>query len=296
MRTRFLIHSWRCVISICALSACENSLEPLTEDAELLVFINGFLDTADNTQLIRLNGLRPNILADYRGLDDAIVRTLDLTSGTEEIWKDSTVVLDSGENGTVYIGEFKPQEGHIYDLIVQRPGYEPSKARTAVPAEPDIITEEPVRVLNQLTQGVLIQLTQQVWLNGVHRTPGSLAIKYDVYVPETGLVETFSISPSRDGIDTSNGWNFEANLYRDQQIINFQLNRLTTDPPLGLRRIAVVTSIKSDEWYTQFDPENLTFALGFFGSVGRFDISWMLKADAVEKMGFTDQQHLSQSK
>jgi len=227
-------------------------------------------------------------LGDYRGLDDTIVKTLDLTSGTEEIWKDSTVVLDSGESGTVYVARFRPEESHIYDFIVQRPGYEPAKARTVVPAEPDIFAEEPV--------GVLIQLGQQVWLNGVHRTPGSLVIKYDVYVPETELVETISISYDGRGNATSNGWQFDVFLYRDHQAVNFQLNRLITAPPLGLRRIAVVTSIKSDEWYEQFDPANLTLARGFVGSVGRFDISWLLSTAAVERMGFTDQQHLPPSK
>ena len=284
MRKRLAYYLGVCLFVGLSLSACENAIEPLAEDSDSYVFINGFLDTAADSQFVRLNGLRPSILGAPRDLEGVRVTTFDLTSQTEVVWKDSTIVLDSGEDATIYVGLFGAEENHIYDFVVERPGFESATARTAIPVTPVIYAEEPT--------GNAILLTQSIFLNHLFTEPHTLQVKYDVFVPERGRLESFFLPYAGDAKSYSNGKTFDVFLYRDQEVINFSLGRTDTDPPLGLRRIAVQVDVESEEWFNRTDPTNLHFAHGFFGSVGRFDLGWALSSDTVQKMEFVDEQHL----
>lgn len=281
------IHTCRAAIlavgAVCILFiGCENSIEPLAEDADSFVFLNGFLDSAADSQFVRLSGLRPSILGEPRDLSDATVTTIDLTNGMTVPWRDSLVVLDDGTDGHVYIGLFRPEEGHAYEFNVKPPDREAATATTTIPEKPDIQVAEP--------SGDLVVFTQDVTIVGVFGAPAQLGVRYDVVIPETGEVRTFTIDYGDNGRVAGQGWLFEVFLFRDQQIISFQLGREPGAPKLGLANVAAQIVLNSREWDDQFDPINLSLANGFFGSVGRFDLDWRLDPDAVIKIGFADEQ------
>lgn len=265
-------------------AGCENSIEPLAEDANSFVFLNGFLDTATDSQFVRLEGLRPTILAAPRDLSGVDVLTVDRTSGEIVVWKDSLVVLKDGSDGHLYMGLFTPQEGHDYEFVVRRPGLEAATATTTIPDEPEIQVSTPT--------GDTIVFTQKASLRDVFSAPSTLAMRYDVSIPETGEIQTFMIDYGIEGGVAGTGWSFDVFLFRDQQIISFSLGLPTNVASLALRRIAAGVVINSAEWNRQENPTNLALAQGFFGSVGRFELGWKLDPSDVFKMGFLDEQDL----
>jgi len=61
-------------------------------------------------------------------------------------------------------------------------------------------------------------------------------------------------------------------------------------PPLGLVRLALTLTVESEEYDHPEDPSNLYNAHGFFGSISRHEVSWVLDASSVGVIGFDDRQ------
>jgi len=282
--TRFSVQLFWLFAATLIFAGCENSIEPLAEDADSFVFMNGFLDSASDTQFVRLSGLRPTILSDLRDISDADVMTVDKSSGSKVFWRDSLIVLDDGSEGHLFVGLLSPEEGHEYEFVVRRPGLSAATATTTVPGEPELQVSDPSREVDLLTQ--------RISLLNLFSLPFKLTMRYDIAIPETGEIRTFRIDYSGDGRVKETGLLYTVLLARDMQIISFSLGREPLSDTLGLRRISVEVVVNSAEWSHQDKPVNMSLAQGFFGSVGRFNIGWRLDPIDVNNIGFADEQDL----
>jgi hypothetical protein len=263
-------------------AGCDNVIEPLSENADAVFSINGFLDSAADTQFVRISGLRSTILANEPDLSDVRVSSIDSETARIEEWRDSLVTLDDGSTGHLFYVVFRPSPGHLYTLRVRRGDGERAEATTRLPDKPDLLVSPPL--------GDTLALSQLVLLRGLDIPPTELRILYRVAMPEEEDGRDILIGYGESGKSLSEGWQFEVFLKRDQSTILRILGLERDDTGVRLIELGVKFSIPSREWEEVFNPTNLSMAHGFFGSVARYELGWTLDADAVRTIGFVDDQ------
>jgi hypothetical protein len=65
------------LLPLVLLAACDNAIQPLVEGAQTEFSVSGYLDTAADTQFVRLESVRPTGVSDRPPLEDVIVRSTD---------------------------------------------------------------------------------------------------------------------------------------------------------------------------------------------------------------------------
>lgn len=262
---------------------CDNAIEPLSETSGDVFAINGFLDSEADTQFVRVSGLRPIILADEPDVSDVRVSSIDSETATVIEWRDSLVVLDDGSTGHLFFALFKPTPGNEYTFRVERSGGRRATATTRIPMSPDVLVSAP--------EGDSLTLSQFILLRGVGSPPSDLQMHYRVVEPDSEMARDIIIGYGQTGQVSASGWRFEVFLKRDVNTILRTLGLLPSDTTVRLKRIGVRLSIPSREWADIASPQNLEMAHGFFGSVGRYSISWTLDPLSTKIIGFVDEQN-----
>jgi len=181
---------------------CDNTIEPLAEDAENIFAINGFLDSGADTQFVRVSGLRPIILADEPDVSDIRVSTIDSETATVTEWKDSVVVLDDASIGHLFFARFRPDSGVEYTFRVERTGGQRATATTRIPMSPDVLVNAP--------QGDSLTLSQLILLRGLGGPPSDLQMHYRVVEPDIDEARDVIIGYGQTGQVSSSGWQFEV--------------------------------------------------------------------------------------
>lgn len=256
---------------------CDNTVQPLEDDADLVFSIQGFLDAGADSQFVRIEALRSTILADLKEMNDVDVHTIDLSDGSVVSWKDSLVRLDDGSQGHLYVGLFHPLPGHTYRLQVQRGGRTAGSATTTVPASVPVSVAAP--------SGDTLQFAQEVILSGLKEAPLEISMIYEVTTSRNGQHIEVPVFYGRSGRATGDGWVFKVYLTRDR-IAVLQALGIRTDTVIDLRSLGVYVSLPSEEWENQQSPDNMENAQGFLGSIGRFKVRWTLERADIIKMGF----------
>lgn len=267
---------------VVGLSACENVIEPLTEDAERVFAVHGFLDMAADTQFVRVSALRPTVLDEERVLENVKVTSVNQNSLDAVDWIDSTIVLDDGTAGHLFYGVFRPESNVSYELKIIKDGSIAAKATTTIPDRPPYFASVPT--------GDTLQFSQVVVIQGLSSVPYDVSVEYDVSRPEAAQSEKITIPYPPDDTNVLGGWELEVFLKRDQFTALSQLDWPASGPPLELRSVRASVAILGTEWGETDAPKNLENAHGFFSSIGRFDLPWTLERSDVEKMGFVDKQ------
>lgn len=257
---------------------CDNTVQPLADDADLVFSIQGFLDAGADSQFVRIGALRSTILAVLPDMNDVDVHTVDLSDGSVVSWVDSLVWLDDGTQGHLYYGLFRPLPGHTYRVQVQRGGRNAGSATTTVPA--------PVPVSIDAPRGDTLQFAQEVILFGLTEVPLEISVIYEVTTSWNGQSIKVPVSYGRSGRATGDGWVIDVYLTRDR-IEVLRALAIPTNTVIFLRSLGVYVSLQSEEWEHQQSPDNLVNAQGFLGSIGRFEVRWTLERSDIIKMGFS---------
>jgi hypothetical protein len=266
------------LVACCA--ACDNTITPITDDPEALFAVYGFLDTAADTQFVRVEALRATVLDPGGAPLDAEVSSTDLGTGERVTWSDSIIVLDDGTMGHLFFAAFQPRVGNTYRLEIRRPDGRATQATTKIPPVPDVFVSSPM--------GDTLTLAQRIILKDIRDIPFHVSMQYQVGV-EPEQRKTIDISYENAGDRAATGWQIEIQLVRDRGIILGRLNRVRFDRSVLFFGLNMVVSLLSHEW--QAGPTfNITNGEGFFGAISRAELTWKLTTADVNKIGFVDQQ------
>ena len=263
-------------------SACDNSISPLADDAERIFAIHGYLDSEADTHYVRVSALRETVLAEDPPLEGVVVQSREAASEDVVGW--SLVPEDPGGGvpGRLFAGAFDPRSGAEYVLEVLRDGEVLASATTVVPDDPILVPGPP--------GGDSLQYRQAVVIDGINEKPLTLKMRYEVFAPDADSAETVLLDYDQAGELAGTGWQFHVFLRQDQVSLRRRLGVPDEGPALGLRRIGAVFTIPSAEFDNPDEPTNLENAHGFFGSIGRHELSWTLTPEAVAFIGYVDKQ------
>jgi hypothetical protein len=261
------------------LGACDNTLVPLAPGGGVHFTVSGFLDTAADTQFVRVGVLRLSGLPGIDTMDEVTVQTRALESGETHVWQDSLVRLDDGTTGHLFFAPFQPQAGQTYTMTIEDPQDRRTEATTRIPTRPLLETDIP--------ENDSIEVTQGIRFVGVTDAPWELQVAYRVRLPNSPQERQVSIGYG--GRRQGEGWFEEVRLLRDQRLVLGRLNRPTSDTTVQLVEIGATIELTSPEWETD-DGINIKNGEGFFGAIGRYYLSWRLDPRTVEAIGFIDRQ------
>ncbi len=262
-----------------AATACDNSVQPLAPDVASLYSVSGYLDTAQDTQYVRVSALRES----YLRAADSVNATLTLTAlNTAErtVFRDSMVRLDNGARDLLYYAPLRVQQGEQYRLDVHDSGSQPARtsATTVIPPVPDLASS-PV-------QGTGSALVQIVTLAGVQDPPRAISIRYRLREPDSerpvDLIRTLSGSGRR----VEEGWQLIAPLSQDRMANLGELRRDLSDSTVVLLELGLQVELLSREWRTLERPDNIENGFGFFGAVGQYYLPWSLDSASVVRLGY----------
>lgn len=270
------------LIAALALSACDNSVQPLVEGAEGQFSVFGHLDSAADTQFVRLEPVLIAPGAPRPSLNRTLVITTD-DQGQEQEWTYRAQTLEDGTIGDVWFSEFRPIPGHTYLLEALSAEGVSVTARASIPQAP--------RLAPGLPRGDTLTLMQNVRLLGQDLDPLRLTVLYDVRLPDEEFPSRVPVDYGKGNGPSGEGWGLDVFLRRDQATVLASLNRAVTDRGVTLVQIGVRAELLSPEWSSPAPlPANISNGRGFFGAIGRYDLTWSLTSDAVERMGFLDGQ------
>lgn len=276
---RYLVLAWLFIL----FSACDNTIEPLVESENETFAIHGFLDMRTDHQMLRVEALRPNILADPVSLGGVEVIATDHTSNGIHIWRDSLITLDDGSPGVVFIADFTPKAGHSYTLQISRNGAPSAHATTTIP------TVQMVRV-NE-AKGDSLTLKQKIVLIGISDAPFDVFLNYSISPPGESAGRTLSLAYGDPGFSSDDGWEFYVDLATDRFILLNLLGLDSSAHGVSFRGVTFSLTLFSQEWKRISLGENLVNAHGFFGSVGVFEHEWVLDSSIIQILGFVDEQN-----
>lgn len=263
-------------------SGCENSIDPIADEGENAFAVFGYLDMRVPTQKVRVELLRPTILSDPISLEGVQVSTIDRNNGTFQIWRDSSVVLDDGSAGVVYVAQFRPELGHTYSLLISRNDKLVAEAIAELPIKPAVTVATAVGDSLNVTQHLtFLELTDQ---------PVALFVLYEVIPPDDSGVDLVRVGYGNPRMATVGGWEFDIDLSTDRFAILNALGLNVGTKDVKLKKVSMEMTLFSKEWSQPEKGDNLEHLIGFFASVGVFEHSWTLNSETVTKMGFVDAQ------
>lgn len=264
------------------LIGCDNTIVPLVPGSEGELFIFGYLDTATDTQYVRIDAVRAAAVGPRVALDDIRVISTD-EQGIQTGWNYVSVELDDGQAGDVYMGLFRPKAGERYTLNASRPdGSASTMAHVTMPALPVLQPQRP--------RGNELTLFQTVRVTGVQRDPLRLTVLYEVLGFGSDVPLRFPVDYGATGRLLGNDWDLDVFLKRDQTSVVAQVNRDGSNREVALLSIGLRTELLSPEWDDPTTAENVSGGRGFLGGIGRYELTWLLESDAVETIGFVDAQ------
>ena len=237
---------------------------------------------AADTQFVRVDALRSNVLSDEPPLDDVRVLSVDRTTDQQVDWTPLKILLTNGEEGNGFAAVFKPEIGHTYDLRVIKGGTIAATATTVLPS--------PVQYHVGSASGDTALYQQAVLFLGRTEKPFDLELRYTVTRPGSELEEILVLGYNSEGRTIAAGWEFDVHLKHDQVAVSRMIGWPLDGPALNLLRISAIARIQSDEWDLGDNGSSLENAHGFFGSIGQFELPWMLDSTSVGIIGFVDKQ------
>lgn len=262
---------------ILVLAACDNSFEPINEEPTDFFAIFGFLDTAADTQFVRVSPLRETL--EPSGDLAARVSSFLIGTGEEVAWQDSLVVLDDGEAGLLFYAQLPVEPGDSYRLEVRGDDGEVTRALTQVPLR---VRLDP----GPVTMDFNDRLAQQVTLVDLQRVPRSMNILYRVTPP--GATDTVTVRLPLFVFSSSSGSIVvRVPLETDREEVLSRLQVPQHDSTVVLHSLGLEIEQLSGEWETPGAPVNIENGFGFFGSVARYVETWTLEAADIRQLGYT---------
>ncbi|MDX1428825.1 MAG: hypothetical protein R3282_01005 [Rhodothermales bacterium] len=274
-----------------ALLGCEEGVDPFIE-SERYFSLFGTLDMNADTQWVRIVPIDRDILVEPGDTIDARVSMTDLVTSAQTVWTDSVFTFADGSRGHVFFAPVRVQPDHTYRLEVSRSDGSTSTAETTVPPLPAASVGEVERVI--FSNGA-VEITIPITWNGVERPPTEVQTWYRFGTTARSNFEDLRIDyPTADG-STDAGWQIVARLSSDRQTIVEQIipeNFLF----LGMGMRIVVLDDQFVPPGGVFDPDvlsqpgalsNVDNGFGFVGSIGRFEVQWVVDGQTAADLGYT---------
>ena len=275
----------RSVLRACAalclllLAACDNTLDPFVPGTLAEPFyVYGFLDTAADTQFVRVEPIRRTTERPGTLPEGVTVTTEEAESGVQAAWQDSLVRLDDGSLGFLYYSTAPVQGGRTYVLTIRGPDAAASRAATSVPPRPEGQVDS-VEVI-----GLTIQ--QRVIWKGLQEAPAEAEALYRV-APAAGMAPIEVAVPyDQRGELAEEGWALSLFLRSDLFEVRQALGLTEDDTNAILCAVGLRVRRHSTEWALPADQTTVTNGRGFFGSVGTYTVIWEPEPRALRLLGF----------
>ncbi len=268
------------LLFIFLLSSCDSSFDPVVQDQAEFYGVFGFLDTAADTQFVRVSPLRETLEPSGELVVPQVVST-HLATGEQTVWQDSIVVLDDGRRGQLFFAQVAVNPGDTYRLEVRGPEGEVTRAVTEVPSRLRIAPQPIARGFNQ-------RWVQRVTLLGQPLLPYQVTMFYEMTPPGAEAPIRLSSFFLGDALSTA-GVQVIVNLEFDREEILNRLSLPQIDSTIVLNSINLEIEEVSAEWGrtdTAEAPGNVENGFGSFASVARYTISWTLDEAALRRIGY----------
>jgi hypothetical protein len=266
-------------LALVAVPACDTVVDPFDRDVDRRFAVHGYLDAAADTQFVRVQALRRAADGGDDTLAGVVVRS---DGGPATAWQGETGTDSEGEPLHVFTAVFRPVPGERYEFVLERDGVQGARAVTVVPPVPGVVAAP--------GEGTSPTLTKDITLTDLDALDAGMVVWYEVVNPKTGLPERKEMAYSLPGPSAGADRTFTIFLSQDSAEI---LRRLGLGPDyrgVELLRTGAHLEILSAEWDSAAPDPGLEDGHGFFASVGRYDVTWLLPVAEVAAMGMVDRQ------
>lgn len=269
-----------CFLLVLALlpAACDNSFDPVSEDQTDFFGVFGYLDTAADTQFVRVSPLRATLAVPVESLH-ARVTTVQAATGATMAWQDSLVQLDDGSPGLLFFTQIPVMPGETYQLSIEGEDDEVTRAVTQIP-EPIRLAPEPVEP--DFTRALI----QRLALVDQSALPEAFRVRYEVMPPEATEPIPFVFPVFSSGTATAEGVEVIVHLEADRAEILHRLQRAPDDSTVVLYRLGMEFEQLSPEWQSPETPVNIENGFGFFGAIAHTFVTWQLDPADVARLGY----------
>ena len=274
----------------CALFGCDESVDPFVE-SERYFSVYGTLDMNADTQWVRVVPIDTTIFVGGDDAVDAQVSSTDASTGIRTEWTDSLFVFRDGSLGHVFFAPVRVQAGHSYRLEFSKSDGRTAFAETTMPGIPSASVGEIRRII--LSNGGVEIILPITWM-GIDKPPAEVQTWYRFSSSGRSNFRDFRFEYPTADFDDEPGWKIVARLSTDRQTIIEQI--LPNDFFfLGMGMRVVVLDEKFVPPGGVFDPDvlsrpgsfsNVENGFGFIGSIGRFDVRWVVDPQTARDLGY----------
>ncbi|MEZ4701915.1 MAG: hypothetical protein R2834_16400 [Rhodothermales bacterium] len=290
--------AWLVLVALLALGCEEDVVAVLGTDVQYSLY--GVLNPLADSQSVRVYPIRETLVPEEDPELVAEVRSVDLNTGEERVWRQTVVVDRDGGFGYIYRAPFRAEYGHQYRITVAGPDGGEAEATVEVPGESTIAMGTPILsrdvvapivLSGPVTNLIRIELTYFVQYSIGFITGNVPNIVGDtLVVPFEGrftqrsneLIVPVDLSAAFDAIraEILNGVSFD-------QTYGISL--------LALRFDAVVANAAWQPPGGDFNPlvliqpgtmSNVEGGFGFIGAGYRVSLTWAPPADVADEAGF----------
>lgn len=266
------------------LMACEEAIIPPTRtDAVFTVY--GLFNPLSDTQAVRVYTVDHLLEITKPEPIDAVVTSVDLTTGETRVWEDSLVKFIRGTYGHIFYSPFTAEFEHRYRIDVDRSDGAHVEVTTTVPplSEPEVSDPDP---------DIFELITTVLWPDA----PNLIDIKV-IYNSNVGITK-WNYGDTSERVP--GGRVVKVQFRRDTRDIFFEAIRAGINP-VRLHSVEILAVVTNAEWVPpdgRFDPEvlvepgTLTNVEGGFGFVGagyETKIIWIPSDEVLDVAGFFTQ-------
>ena len=283
-----------------ATTACDDAFIDPFENDDRFFSIYGFIDEAKNFEpgaehtlrVIPITRFAERIESptDDQASIDAVVTTVDVSTGASQRWDHSLEKLDDGTFAHIFRTRFFVQPGRTYRLEVLRSDGVTTTAETKVPTTGRIETLVSAPQVDAETGAI----TQEIRLAEV---PSPWDIEVIYRVGNDFIATPYPLPYGRVGTPTDDGgWRFTVNITEDFKRLSALLGTPVSAiqvPVMGLK-----IRLLDEQWTPPegvFDPEvlaqpgtlsNVENGYGFWGSLSLYQHDWLTSAALRDLLGF----------
>lgn len=275
-------------------SSCEDPMiDPFVEGKHFTVY--GFLNPFEDEHFVRVVPVRrfpediPERDSPHAAID-AVVTSINLSTGGQTVWTHTLARLDDGTFGHVFRAQFRVSAGVTYRLVVRRSDGAESTAETTIPTG---MTAEALE--STLTNGEVVQVIR--WKN-VPKVDDINVVYCAAPVGSTGCADGADgggllIRYGTVGRRVGNDWEVPVRLSRDFRFVR-EVANLDPETALQLNSLQMRVLGLDPKWTVIDDPDqfaqpnalnNVENGFGYWGSVGNGLLDWVPDATALTRLG-----------
>lgn len=263
------------------LTACEEMVDTAnTTDFGFTMY--GIFNPATDSQAVRIFPIEALLDVTRPEPIDAIVNSIDLTTGEGRAWQDSLTQFSNGEFGHVFWSPFRAEHEHRYRLEVLRSDGVRAEVTTTVPPYTEPEVQEP-------DTGVFALIAPVSWVGA----PRLIDIRVTYFSNVGNFVRRYGTEQETVG---------------DAQVVNVEFRADTREiflqaafsrvSPVVLSRVKIEAVVASDDWIppggvfdrnVQVEPgtfSNVTNGFGFVGAGYETSVIWVPSDEVLKAAHF----------